>query len=115
MGELGLFYRLCPVVFVGASLVPHGGQNPLEPARLGAAVLFGPHMRNFAEAEGRLVAAGALRVGDGPELAEAVGRLLAQPAEATRLGAALAAATAQDSAVLDAVAAALLPMLDARA
>jgi 3-deoxy-D-manno-octulosonic-acid transferase len=115
MGELGLFYRLCPGVFVGGSLVPHGGQNPLEPARLGSAVLFGPHMRNFAEAEARLLATGARRVGDGPELAEAVGRLLAQPAEATRLGAALAAATAQDSGVLDAVAAALLPMLDARA
>jgi 3-deoxy-D-manno-octulosonic-acid transferase len=115
MGELGLLYRLCPVVFVGGSLAPHGGQNPLEPARLGAAVLFGPHMRNFAEAEARLLAAGARRVGDASELAEAVGRLLAEPAEATRRGADLAAAAAQDAAVLDAVATALLPLLDARA
>ncbi|MDE2018146.1 MAG: 3-deoxy-D-manno-octulosonic acid transferase, partial [Hyphomicrobiales bacterium] len=38
MGELGLFYRLAPVVFVGGTLVPRGGQNPLEAARLGAAV-----------------------------------------------------------------------------
>ena len=115
MGELGLFYRLCPVVLVGGSLVPHGGQNPLEPARLGAAVLFGPHMRNFAEAEARLIAAGARRVAGGDELATAVGDLLANPAEATRLGGALAAATAQDAGVLDAVVAAMLPMLDARA
>lgn len=115
LGELGLFYRLCPIVFVGGSLVPHGGQNPLEPARLGAAVLFGPHMRNFAEAEARLAAAGALRVADGPALAEAVGRLLADPMEAQRRGAALAAATAQDKAVLEAVLAALAPLIDARA
>lgn len=49
MGELGLFYRLAPIVFVGGSLVPHGGQNPFEAARLGAAVLYGPHMHNFTD------------------------------------------------------------------
>ena len=36
IGELGLFYRLSPVVLMGGSLVPHGGQNPIEPAKLGA-------------------------------------------------------------------------------
>ena len=49
LGELGLFYRAAPFAFVGGSLVPHGGQNPLEPARLGTAVLTGPHTANFAE------------------------------------------------------------------
>ncbi len=49
MGELGLIYRLAPVVFVGGSLVRHGGQNPIEPAKLGAAILHGPHVWNFAE------------------------------------------------------------------
>ena len=49
MGELGLIYRLAPVVFVGGSLVRHGGQNPIEAAKLGAAILHGPHVWNFAE------------------------------------------------------------------
>ncbi len=49
MGELGIFYRLAGIVFVGGSLVPHGGQNPFEPARLDCAILYGPHMENFKE------------------------------------------------------------------
>ena len=49
LGELGLFYRLCDVSFVGGSLVDKGGHNPLEPARLGAAILHGPHVFNFVE------------------------------------------------------------------
>lgn len=49
MGELGLIYRLAPAVFVGGSLVRHGGQNPIEPAKLDAAILHGPHVWNFAE------------------------------------------------------------------
>ncbi len=49
MGELGLWYRLAPVTFMGGSLVPHGGQNPLEAARLGCTILAGPHTENFAD------------------------------------------------------------------
>jgi 3-deoxy-D-manno-octulosonic-acid transferase len=49
LGELGLFYRLAPIVFMGGSLVGHGGQNPIEAAKLGAAILHGPHVWNFAE------------------------------------------------------------------
>ncbi len=49
MGELGLFYRLSPIVFMGKSLEPLGGQNPLEAARLNCALLCGPYMTNFAE------------------------------------------------------------------
>ena len=49
LGELGLIYRLAPIVFMGGSLVEHGGQNPIEAIRLGAAVLHGPHVWNFAE------------------------------------------------------------------
>ncbi len=49
MGELGLVYRLALAVFVGGSLVRHGGQNPIEAAKLGAAILHGPHVWNFAE------------------------------------------------------------------
>src|SRR5581483_1758571 len=49
MGELGLVYRLSPIVFMGGSLIEHGGQNPIEAVKLGAAVLHGPHVWNFAE------------------------------------------------------------------
>ena len=49
MGELGLFYRLAPIVFMGGSLVPHGGQNPIEPIKLGGAIVHGPHVFNFTE------------------------------------------------------------------
>lgn len=49
LGELGIFYRVATIVFVGGSLVPHGGQNPLEPARLGCAVMCGPYMDNFTD------------------------------------------------------------------
>ena len=48
IGEIGLFYTLAPVAFVGGSLVPHGGQNPIEAIKLGAAVLTGPNFQNFA-------------------------------------------------------------------
>jgi len=49
VGELSSLYSLAKVAFVGGSLVPHGGQNPLEPARFGVPVLMGPHMENFRE------------------------------------------------------------------
>lgn len=48
IGELGLFYSLSPCSLVGGSLVPHGGQNPIEPARLGSAIVHGPNVGNFA-------------------------------------------------------------------
>jgi 3-deoxy-D-manno-octulosonic-acid transferase len=81
IGELGLFYRLCPLVFVGGSLVPRGGQNPIEPVRLDAAVLHGPHTHNFAQVYEALDrAGGAAVVSNGTELASAVGRLLSDQA-----------------------------------
>jgi 3-deoxy-D-manno-octulosonic-acid transferase len=77
MGELGLFYRLAPVVFVGGTLVPVGGHNPIEAAKLGAAVLHGPYTANAAEIFAALDAAGgALPVADPPALGRIVGELL---------------------------------------
>lgn len=77
VGELGLFFRVCPVVFMGKSLVPLGGQNPLEPARLGCVVLFGPFMDNFAEIARRMIAQGAaIPVQDAEELTAQVHSLL---------------------------------------
>src|SRR3982751_4001687 len=49
MGELGLFYRLAPIVFMGGSLVEHGGQNPIEAIKLGASIIHGPHVFNFTD------------------------------------------------------------------
>ncbi|MFS8037657.1 3-deoxy-D-manno-octulosonic acid transferase [Xanthobacter sp. AM11] len=73
IGEMGLFYRCAPVVFMGGSLVEHGGQNPIEPAKLGTVVLHGPHVWNFAEVYQRLDAEeGALEIADAPGLARAV-------------------------------------------
>jgi 3-deoxy-D-manno-octulosonic-acid transferase len=62
LGELGLLCRVARIVFVGRSLAVGGGQNPLEPARLGCAVATGPLTANFAEPVSRLQAAGALAV-----------------------------------------------------
>ena len=78
LGELGLFYRLCDVAFVGGSLADKGGHNPLEPARLGAAILHGPHVFNFTEtyAEMRKTGGAALTRNE-REIAAAVRRLFA--------------------------------------
>ena len=46
-GELGLIYQLAPIVFMGGSLVRHGGQNPIEAIKFGAAILHGHHVSNF--------------------------------------------------------------------
>ena len=48
-GETKSFYKICKTVFLGGSLINHGGQNPLEPARLGCKVLHGPNVQNFTE------------------------------------------------------------------
>src|SRR5262249_42690324 len=58
LGELGTLCTLAPVVFVGGSLVPHGGQNPIEAVKQGAVVLHGPHVWNFAEIYSALDKAG---------------------------------------------------------
>lgn len=73
IGELGIFYRLSPVVFVGGSLVQHGGQTPIEAAKLGAVVLHGPHVWNFGALYAQLdQQGGALPVSDSQSMAEAV-------------------------------------------
>ena len=77
LGELGLIYRLAPIVFVGGSLASHGGQNPIEPIKLGAAILHGPHVWNFAEIYAALDKShGAEQVTDVGKLAVRVGAWL---------------------------------------
>ncbi len=86
LGEMGLWYRLAPVAFVGGSLVPVGGHTPFEPVQLGAAVLHGPHVANFAPSYAALDAGcGAIPVADASALAAAVARLLRAPDEARQL------------------------------
>ena len=101
IGELGLFYNLVPVALIGGSLVPHGGQNPVEAIKLGAAVVTGPHWRNFADAYEELLASGgAVQVSDAQSLAtttllllenaQARGRIMSRAEGAiARLGGAL--------------------------
>jgi 3-deoxy-D-manno-octulosonic-acid transferase len=96
LGELGLFYRLAGLAFIGGSLIPHGGQNPLEAARLGCAIAIGPYAANFEEAVAALAQAGAIaRVADATALAGWVDALLRAPARRAALGEAAAAAASR--------------------
>jgi 3-deoxy-D-manno-octulosonic-acid transferase len=104
IGELGLFYRLAPVVFVGKSLAGEGGQNPLEAAQLGCALVHGPQMNNFAEIVHRLAAVGAAQeVCDEGSLAEAVAQLLADDTARRRMGEAGRQVAAAEAGALDRV------------
>jgi 3-deoxy-D-manno-octulosonic-acid transferase len=113
LGELGLLYRQASIALVGGSLVAHGGQNPLEPARLGCPTLLGPHTWNFAELAARLVRAGAARrVADGADLLATLSALLLDRESRARMA-------AQGRAVADEIASAgretlarLGPLLD---
>ncbi|MFV3325361.1 lipid IV(A) 3-deoxy-D-manno-octulosonic acid transferase [Pseudomonas sp. NY15372] len=87
MGELLFLYALADIAFVGGSLVPTGGHNPLEPAALALPVLTGPHVFNFLEISAMLREAGALQeVDDASGLAGAVRRLVELPQDARRMG-----------------------------
>jgi len=77
IGEMGIFYRLSDIVFMGGSLVPHGGQNFLEPARLKSAIVVGSFMHNFTEMTRNAVKAKAIiQVKDDKMLAVSLEKLL---------------------------------------
>jgi len=112
LGELGLLYRLAPLAFVGRSLVGQGGQNPLEPARLGCVIAVGPHTANFSESVQLLEAAGALtRVTDAAGLAEWVDSMLRDPGRRHAAGAAARAAARGAAGLPERTAAALLSLV----
>ena len=102
LGELGLFYRAAPFAFLGGSLVRHGGQNPLEPAKLATAIVTGPFTENFAGIFAALLAA----QGDGlvrskADLFRLTSRLIATPAYAKAQGAKAGAAAEAMSGALE--------------
>lgn len=89
LGEMGLWYRIAPVSFVGGSLAEAGGHNPFEPALLGSAILHGPHVRNFSDGYQRLGAAGAAAmVRDAASLAATLSATLAPDRSAAMAAAA---------------------------
>ena len=86
MGEMTAYYAACDLAFIGGSLLPYGGQNLIEACAAGRAVLFGPHMFNFAEASRLALAAGAaLEVADAVHLAELAAQLFADPAKRSEM------------------------------
>ncbi|HZM06815.1 MAG TPA: 3-deoxy-D-manno-octulosonic acid transferase [Candidatus Saccharimonadales bacterium] len=87
-GELKFFYRAAALVFVGKSLTARGGQNPIEPAALGKAILFGPNMQNFASVTRALIGSqAAIQVQNAVELEQAIVELLGDDQRRSELGA----------------------------
>jgi len=112
LGELGLIYRIAPIVFMGGSLASHGGQNPIEAVRLGAAVLHGPHVWNFADIYATLDAAhGAECVNTEEALAARLGDWLADAAARKAVAEAAVATVDQLGGALKRTLAALDPYL----
>ena len=116
LGELGLLYRLSQLAFVGRSLLPPGGgQNPLEPARLGCAIAVGPYTGNFTDHIAMLRDAGGLAVvQDAAELARWVDGLLRDTTRCRAMGQAALRVVAHHSDLPRRTASALLQLLDAK-
>ncbi len=115
MGEMGLWYRLAPIAFVGASLVPKNGHNPFEAAQLACAILFGPHMTGSPDSARLLLEGGAAQqVSDAGALTTEVEALLADPDACRARAEAGLAVVAAHRDVIDRTLAAIRPYLDRR-
>ncbi len=115
LGDMGLWYRLCPITFAGGSLTPNGGHNPWEGAALGTALLTGSHLANCAQDWLMLQDAGAARTGlDAAGLTPALHALLGDPAAVARMGAAAQDCIAAQTGDLDRRAGDLLALLPPR-
>jgi 3-deoxy-D-manno-octulosonic-acid transferase len=113
IGEMGLWYRLATIAFLGGSLIRHGGQNPIEPAKLAVPILHGPNIGNFADVYGALKdARAAVEVADQAALEAALMRLLADDAERKRLAREAHACVERFTGALDRTLAALQPFLE---
>lgn len=112
LGELGLFYRVARLALVGGSMIPHGGQNLLEPARLGCAILHGPYMDNFRAIVDEMAArGGAAEVADAEELVKAVNQLLDNDDLCNQMTAAAAEIAGAKESIIDTVLGHLEPVL----
>lgn len=86
IGEMGLYLRLAPIAFMGRSLIGKGGQNPLEPASTGTAILAGKHVNNFRDSYRSLLANKGVRlVEDETMLAANLAYLLNHPGERDKM------------------------------
>lgn len=114
LGELGLFYRLADIVFVGGSMAHYGGHNPLEPAQLDCAIVCGPDMANFAAVSQQLAAAGAAtEVHDAATLSNAVATFLEDTGARHATAKAAADVARSNASVVNSVIEELKPFLDA--
>ncbi len=102
MGNLPAVYRFADVTFVGGSLVNVGGHNPIEPARWGNPILFGPHMTNFSDIARAMKTRGAgIEVQDREGLIQAITSLLNDPQKARRVGERAREVAGEDSRVTE--------------
>ena len=116
LGEMGLFYRLAPFCFLGATLVPLGGHNVLEPAALHCAVLAGPHTENARDAFAAVLGAqGFGTVSSSADIAREAARLLSDPEAARAAGDAAARGAATLSGAVRRTTEVARTLLDARA
>jgi 3-deoxy-D-manno-octulosonic-acid transferase len=103
LGELGTFYRLVPIVFIGGSLVNNGGQNPLEPAKLDCSIIYGLHMDNFKEIKYEMEQANAaLCVKDQSDLKQTVHEMIMDSRKQEELAQAARKVVDSKAGVLDA-------------
>jgi 3-deoxy-D-manno-octulosonic-acid transferase len=116
MNEFGLWYRLAPITYLGGSLAGNGCiRDPLEPAALGSAILYGPRPGAYGATFGRLGAARAARaVGSATDLAEALGDLLS-PDRAARLAQAAWAVASDGAEVTERVVGMIRKIMDGEA
>lgn len=114
MGELGTFYRLCDLAFMGKSLAIGGGQNPAEAAQLGCALILGPDMSNFRDTASDFIARrAAIEVRNAAALTAAVDWLLQDTGTRARMGEAARAAMARHVNAVTETLEHLAPYLDA--
>ncbi len=112
LGELGVFYRLCPTVVMGGTFADIGGHNPIEPAQLGAVVVCGPELYNFSAIRDDFAAAKAMiEVKDPWSMVPILRDRLQNPAQYDAIQQAALALTGQQAHVLDRIIAALADVL----
>jgi len=116
LGELGTWYAVSPLALIGGSLVPHGGQNPIEAVKLDTGVITGPHHANFAHSFEALAKAGGCRkVASARQLADTAAELLGEPQALEQMRAAARAAASELEGALERTLAVLAPYAEGEA